>query len=376
MVKFSLSVFLQLTISTSAFAQATLAQAVQKEKWEGYKLVTDVDFQSDSIKRFANNNVLQLVTAGSTNGFTEDPTTYEVTYEPFEIVNTDQQPVVTDRSILNSEPRAFQIETCRKQNLKRCPVTSAIRTTLFVNQGKYWSCRHSFHNWLYHASKENHRPFNTISPPIKLRQPRKDDPAKFQTVYNSAFPDEKLLQMGFIQTDERANILYYEHQADTLGTLVVPYDIVLMIHSQNNTLEQDHSLPELPGDFSTNLSSKSEVYIMGYAAQTNVFHGQGDAPGDRLVVSNGFIDNTSVQSENPFFSTSNYSTGGISGSPIVSADGTLLGIVCHSDVKVATNPASAHTFPMSINTDFLNSLWVSYGYPPGDVPTSQAALGK
>ncbi len=375
MVKFSMSVFLQLIVCTSAFAQVTLAQPAQQEKWEGYKLVTDVDFQNDAIKNFANNNVLQLVTAGSTNGYTENPTTHEVTYEAFEIVNVDQQPVVNDRSILNKEPRAFQIETCRKQNLKRCPITSVIRSTLFFNQGKYWNCRHSFHNWLYHASKENNRPVNTISPPIKLRQPRKDDPTKFQTVYNSAFPDEALLEMSFIQADERANILYYGNQLqnDSVANITLPYDIIQMVRSQNNILEQDYSLPELPGEFITNLRRKSEVYIMGYAAQTNVFHGQGDAPGDRLVVSHGFIDNTTIRSSSYIFATSNFSSGGESGSPVVSADGTIIGINCGGSNN--DDVSAVRSGPMSINTDFLSSLWISYGYPSGNVPIRQASLG-
>ncbi len=376
MLKRNFLSLLQLLVSTSAFAQVTLAQPAQQEKWEGYKLVTDVDFQNDAIKNFANNNVLQLFTAGSANGFTVDPTTHQVTYEPFEIVNVDQQPVVTDRSILNKEPRAFQIETCRKQNLKRCPITSIIRSTLFFNQGKYWNCRHSYHNWLYHASKENNRPVNTISPPIKLRQPRKDDPAKFQTVYNSAFPNEALLEMSFIQADERVNILYYDNQRDSLGTRVIPFDIVQMIHPQNNILEHDYQLPEISANFPAGLLNKNEVYVMGYAGATSYFpHGQGDAPGDRLVVSHGVVDFNTIQTNSYFFGTSNFATGGISGGPLISSDGTLIGILCSSDDMV-NDAKLVKSWPMTIDTTFLNSLWESYGYPSGNIPTRQAALGN
>ncbi len=324
-----------------ALSSAALAQAPQ-ENWEGYRTVPDAQLPR-SLQTFARTAIFQMISVGAT----------VVANDTFEIVIVNANTPVTNA---RTNYRSLQIETCRKQNLIRCPVTVNARAdTIFLNNGKYYSCRHLFHNWLQRASAENNRAVKDLIVPAMIVD------ANYKVVYNSAYSPS--LTFDFLQTNPAANVPHSNSGYDSPERrLFKLFDIVSMTTSQQFGV--DAKLAET-SDVKSDIQKTDAVYLLGYPDKTQQFiNGVGDAPGNQVMVSHGIVDHSYTGPETTFM-TSAFNTGGISGGPVVTENGLILGIHCTREAPLDSgmHPDLVKSIPYPLNMDYLAKLWEDMGYP-------------
>lgn len=330
---------------------SSLASAQQS--WDGFKPASEIQVGSSD---FINQAVVMLRTVG---GISEE---YEKAYT---MVNVDKEPEIKNVKKLNykfnmNEPqknmRTIQIETCRKQGLKKCPVYEISATSSgFFGQGRYLNmCRHSFHNWLVLAAKANNRDLETLSPPMIIFSKDKD------ILYNSALvPAAELIKVSYLNFDERLNNELYKYN-DHSSPLSRSFTL-----SDYIQLESPKELvPSMAVAFVTDfnaLKKGTRVYMAGYPAQTQFFSdGKGDTPGYELVVSTGTIRATSTKQN--AVQVSALSSGGMSGGPILLEDGSAAGVVCSSESPSVDQPETGYTTSIVINRPVLEMFWQGLSY--------------
>lgn len=103
-----LLIALSFSVVSSTFAQTP------KEKWEAYRFIQDIREFNLPFQEFAEKAVLDMETIGVT----------KTPGEKFEIIDVETVPKETQNKVLSSIKNyvPFQIETCRKQGLRYCPV--------------------------------------------------------------------------------------------------------------------------------------------------------------------------------------------------------------------------------------------------------------
>jgi hypothetical protein len=318
------------------------------ERWEGYRSADSPEVQSLGLpfQGFMENAVLEMETVGVTR----------TAGERFEVVTVSNEPTVIDNDILSTDLRLMQIETCRKQDLELCPVLSySNRGTVFFNRRRFVTCRHGFHNWLSLASQLNgNRSVRQISPPMILRD------ARGEVLYNSAHymenatvqqPEEKpQMALSTINNDSRLNYQTYD------TTVVAQSDYVEMTLSGDPILH-DYAVSERTFA-DRNLRRDEETFLAGYPLRTDNFaNGLGDAPGHKLVVSNGRANDPM----SGFLQTSNYASPGMSGGAVLAANGELAGVHCRGNAN--TDPAVVRSFSLPIGRATAISQWSTIVYP-------------
>jgi hypothetical protein len=321
------------------FGLPTLALSAQ-EKWEGYRNAEEIRSLNLPFQEFAENAVFNIESVSNT----------EIPGEKIEILDMQKDPRVktrvTDKKTLTYDYFHFQTETCRKQNLRYCPIFKVTTAgTMFKNGNKLYTCRHAFHNWLALAAEANGRSVDTISPPIILRTPNPKKPRKFIVVYQSAFQGEPLLQFTMINNDPRLNYQFHKDDYPTVQhrNLIDQIEFTEMTISDSQYLGT-YSLPVRDNAWSS-IQNNEEVYLAGYPLPTNAFGGsQGDSPGFTLLFSNGFILKK-VASE-VAISTSSFATPGTSGGAVFSAQGELLGINCSGFDKNIPKNVTSYFIPL------------------------------
>lgn len=345
-----LLLILAFSVAPSAFAQT------RKEKWEGYRAVEDLRELNLPFQEFAENAVLDFETIGTT----------KTPGEKFEIIDVESVPQETDKKVLSSVKNyvPFQIETCRKQGLRYCPVLKySNSSTLFFNNNRFYTCRHGFHNWLAIASTANgDRPVNTISPPIILRAQRD---GKTRIVYNSAYIGEEQLQFSIINSDPRLN---YQEDAKTTPysskdffVLTNRTDFVEMTLSKS--ILSDYQLPVRQGNFAS-LKKGEEIYALGYPAKTDFFpNSQGDAKGFTLMASHGYLLDF-LKDRNLFYSSA-FISGGMSGGVTLSAAGEILGLNCGGFEQEfsSSQPEKVKTSTFPIDNNHMEQFWLNLVFP-------------
>lgn len=239
----------------------------------------------------------------------------------FEIVDVQKQKQITDKKVLDTDPRALQIETCRRYQLSQCPVSKRSGTSTVVLSGgtKIHGCRHSFHNWLAMATKLNGLPISEIRVPILLRN------YKDEVVYNSAYSPASYTT-GFVNTSDRLNIVYdgttieKTHPRFAAFKSVTDYMTILFSEPIADSATFETAQPQL-----------EPIYIYGYPQKTKYFGGtkKGDAPGDTLVASSGLVSEISAVQK--LVSTNAVTGPGNSGSPVLNKNGQLVSLACGGD---------------------------------------------
>jgi hypothetical protein len=340
-MKAALSVLILLLSAVPALAQ---------ERWAGFKPVDELNVP---FKDYLVNSIVLIATVGIVDDLKD---------KGFEIVDVTKVKAVTKKAKLapGDDPtkvqpnlRAIQIETCRKQGLRFCPVikVSSMSTGFFEDGVRLNTCRHVFHNWLVWASQANdNMPVEDLSPPMILYG--KDH----KILYNSATAKPAdLLKFSFLNTDPRINVpdfgkpnppsaAWSNYRASDVAQLTAKAPLVTP-QSVSYDLDMLH------------YSTYTNVYLVGYPGKTRYFSdGNGDAPGGQLVASVGRLLVASPTQE--AVQTSNLSKTGMSGSPLIASDGRIMGMECAGERPAAIDqPETAKSLAFVFDQPGLKAVW-------------------
>ena len=339
------------SVTVTCFFVANSFAQTSPERWEGYRPVSGSEVRGLNLpfQGFAENAVLQVLTVSTI-----------APGEKYDVVDVDTIPQETNLTVLSDpkNPRALQIETCRKQNLKFCPVISqAVGQTMFFNRGRFHTCRHGFHNWISLASQLNgNRSVKEISPPMILWGNRSGQATE---LYNSAQSNRPLMQFSTINDNPRLNYQTYgnTYPSRAVALPVTQSDYVEMTLSEK--IVRDYAISTRTSGLD-NLKLDEETYLIGYPGKTNVFpNGVGDTPGDTLVVTNGRA--LGPARGNAALLTTNYGSFGMSGGALVTASGELVGLYCGSNG--ASNPAAREGYSYPLDRGLMKQYWDYITYP-------------
>lgn len=342
---------LPLLISTILLAALP---AFAQESWVGFKPVEDVNL---SFKAYMENSIVLIDSFNSVGDLKEKGYDIVDVNKVAEEKNPKKLEPNTDPTQPQKNLKAIQIETCRKQGLRFCPVfkVSSMSTGFFENGTRLTSCRHSYHNWLVWASEANDgRPVETLSPPMIIYT--KD----WKVIYNSAtVPVEQMLSFSFLNKDSRINV------AD-LGTPETPskafenYGL-----SDVGQLESPVELvPAQPVKYDLDFmkyTDKEEVYSAGYPGKTDFFTDSSlDAPGGKLVVSSARI--YKIIPKKLLVKTRNVTKTGMSGAPLFKKNGKILGLLCSGTNPQKDQPETASAVYTILDQSLLEDLWSSFQF--------------
>jgi predicted transglutaminase-like cysteine proteinase len=299
-------------------------------EWVGYKLTEQID---SPLKEKILSTTYQMY----------HPYSQKNTRNDFRKVETKKFKKITSEATLNSDIEAFQIETCRRQKIKKCPVTKQWgSSTTFIESGtRVHTCRHSFNNWLALATEWN--------PELKLRQiypPVIMLNHKREVVFNSAFSKARL-SISIINEEPVINKIYAENKL--FGDRDAYSDV-------SDYIQFESSRPLAPAyDYppASYYEPGETFYLSGYPGKTNLYGGieTGDAPGNQLVTNIG-----RYKWKNLFFThITNTGAFGNSGGSVLRQDGNLVGIFCSGEFQ----NSSAHA--IKTEEEFLR-IWQKYLY--------------
>ena len=339
------------SVTVTCFFVANSFAQTSPERWEGYRPVSGSEVRGLNLpfQGFAENAVLQVLTVRTL-----------APGEKYDVVDVDTIPQETNMTVLSDpkHPRALQIETCRKQNLKFCPVISqAVGQTMFFNRGRFHTCRHGFHNWISLASQLNgNRSVKEISPPMILWGNRS---GRTTEIYNSAQSNRPLMQFSAINDNPRLNYqtINPSYPSEVVARPVNQSDYVEMTLSER--IVRDYAISTRTSGLD-NLKRDEETYLIGYPSKTNFFpSGVGDTPGDTLVISNGRALEPARGSA--ALVTTNYASPGMSGGALVTASGELAGLNCGGNNT--NNPAAREGYSYPIDRGLMAQYWNYITYP-------------
>jgi hypothetical protein len=315
-----------------------------QQDWLGFRRVSELNYQ---FKAYAENSIVQLVNLGAS------PAADAV---PIKVIDVDATPV-TNRALLQApasvrdyplSSESIQIETCRKQGIKMCPIMGTVtNSTGFFDNGKImYTCRHSYHNWFVHVLERNpHLTIDKLSPPILIYN--KDG----ALLYNSAtVSGENMLSLTFVNPASQLMRLRDNGSAihgSAEQRLEQTSDIVEFTSRANIVLPQ-------PVTFVTTVAVDADVhtYTPGYPGRTSMF-GSTDARGFELVTSQGWLGLMSIVDWS--VGTSNAIDSGGSGSPILDEQGRVYGIACAG--TPSQNSDESDTIGVIINKPGLVDSW-------------------
>jgi hypothetical protein len=319
--------------------------------WTGFRPVQDVAQLGLPFGDFFRDAVFEIYTIGLVDSASQRPN----------IIDTNAVPPVTDPKVLAVNPIAWQVETCRNQGLRYCPVLgNDARGTAFVLAGDMlYTCRHLMQNWLVWASQANGNiALSKLSPPMRILDRSKN------VVYDSAMaPRDAMLRFALINDDPRLAFEYREGDPALTKQKKASFrraDVVGLKSSK--PLAPGFTPRTLPG-LRTLLAGQS-VYYAGYPGKTDYYRsGPGDTPGGILVASSGVALATS-DTDNALLSTAPTYVGG-SGGPLVTENGDLIGLACSaSNLAINGGLADVRSITTYLSDSRLAELWRTMDYPP------------
>jgi hypothetical protein len=327
------------------------AQSLPPEKpqlWEGFKKLKDVKVP---YRDFIEDAVLTVIVPAFEPAASDG--------KSYQILDLDDAKAVKKFRNKIGEKAILQLETCRIQGLRRCPVSnlkSRSYGTAFVRDGaEVTMCRHGLHNWYVLALKNNPINMEDLSPPMKLIN------SKGKVVYDSSkTPREKLLKIAFANGDARMQYLFdygKKLPTDELSFNVKASDV--MQYRSPVPLVKSYS-PALRASFHS-IVMDTEVYAFGYPAAVKGYNAA-KLNGNELAVSHGHV--YLAMPERGTYELTNFSYGGISGGPVMTASGEILGMSCGAfGVKeAAKKPKDVHAIMTVIDKNYLPRLWQNLRY--------------
>ncbi|MFT3673494.1 hypothetical protein [Aestuariivirga sp.] len=228
----------------------------------------------------------------------------------------------------------LQVETCRKQNLRYCPIfEQQSRSTGLLEDGSILNtCRHGFHNWLLMAMKANPgRTVQSITPPLIIYS------LAGKVLYNSANVEAKELlkitmiddspkfEKPFDQINDLANA-----NVQSNGSLSDYFAESRRLDYVELTSPDRIAQPEAV-IFDTGMLSwgNDPITLVGFSAKTN-FYGdlRLDAPGAVAVATSGDISH--LYPNDLYFTAKMPAQHGLSGGPVFNKYGEVMGIIIDS----------------------------------------------
>ncbi len=303
-----------LTEAASANWCFQTGEAVTRGDWAGYRSIYDV---SSPLKELAMSSVFQILTV----------TLLEKDKDNYEVVDMVNDQTTTKVPRIRDDARTFQIETCRNQGLKRCPIFRTKETgSGFVNNGTdFYTCRHMIHNWLVIAAKENSTSIEKLSPPIELLNYRKE------LIYSSAKSKENIMKISKINTDPRLDFILTDK-----FTVKNQIELFFAFSEYTSMRSPIDLIPKINTPFVFDIADNDIIFNSGYPGRTalpNVAT-KNNAPGDQLVTSTGKVVGHNLQQQ--AMASSAVSTPGMSGGMTTTADGKIVGLACSGEPGVST----------------------------------------
>jgi predicted transglutaminase-like cysteine proteinase len=314
-------------------------------KWQGYKPVTQIKDKAvvDWSKR-----VFRIYSFGQRSKG-ERPTVVDLS-NPKKSIKGNMKVLKADRD--------FQVETCKRQKLMRCPVFAQLTagTAFRVGKDTYYTCRHNVDTWLTWASELNGIPQASISPPLALTEERKGKISKI--LFYSGLPRKQKYKAKLfspeprLKSDREDNAMQYNADAYFQRASDI---VVFGLSSGKTTIEtagQIKLADVKPGE---------GAFLIGYPGKFKLFpKGEGDSKGDRLYASHGTIVGNTVflGDEGKIAEFSNFGYPGNSGGPLVREDGTLVGMVCYADDMDRTK-LNTHSYITTTDASVIEAWWKS-----------------
>ena len=299
-------------------------------EWVGYKLTEEVELP---IKKQILETTFQIF----------HPYSAETKRSDYKILETKKQKRVKSKDKLDSDLRSLQIETCRKQKLKKCPVTEIpASSTVFVQNGStVHSCRHSFHNWLALATELNPgRSLDDVTPAMIMVN------YKGEVVYNSAYSPTTL----------RTTIINKNKELNGVDTEIYLNEKRKTYFNISDYVQFEASsplAPSYPYRQSYAFEDDDVYYMSGYPGATTAYKDtlKGDTVGDRLVTNTGRLKEKRLF----YIDTTNTAMPGNSGGPVIDIDGGLIGIICSGEYLKSS------VYKIQTTSDYAR-MWEKYKY--------------
>ncbi len=332
-----------LTLVIALLACTGVVHADRLEKWEGFRRAEDV---KPAFLPFLRDSVVIIETAGAFLGRMPSE-------NPDQWVDVDK--VKPDTGIkLIRDKRSFQIETCRKAGIKKCPVMkkTTYATGFILNGDTLYTCRHGFHNWLAWASKANGIALDKVTVPMRVRT------VAGKILYDSSRNTAgNALSFQLLNRDVRLNRPVDAGRGYPTATLA--------FNAKASDIAVFKSVLPLGRVDAKNIFADiavgQEAYLFGFPDPVKGYAG-GRVNGKELAGSHGFaID---VIKERGAMRFSNYSNVGMSGAPLLSPEGQLLGMSCGSFglENKTTKPGDVNATGITLDATELEALWRELSY--------------
>jgi hypothetical protein len=327
-------------------AGASSSQAEPAEKWEGFKRAEEV---KPSFLPFLRDSVVIIETAGAF--IRRKPSA-----RPDQWVDVDKIKPYTGKALIKDR-RRFQIESCRRAGLKKCPVMNrtTFATGFILNGDTLYMCRHPFHNFVAWASAANGVAVDKVEIPLRIRTVSGKllyDSSRVREGQQLAFKtfnrDSRINRPIDVSTSFPTPTLAFNAKASDIAVFKSARPLgVVSAPAVKNTVSQ--------------LSLGEEAYLFGFPDPVKGYAG-GRVTGKELAGSHGYA--LELIKERGSMRFSNYSHVGMSGAPLISPDGTILGMSCGSfglENKVS-KPGEVNATAITLDPTALENLWQGLNY--------------